>query len=71
MRVCLLCGMGLTHIFRFFGVPPEGEAFKEILHTDTYDIKSLHRTGYRKIDGWLIEVRDKKQSLTRRTRSEL
>lgn len=39
-------------VFKIYGIPLEGEAFKEILHMDTYDDKSPHRIGYRKIDKW-------------------
>lgn len=50
-RLCLSYGMGLTRIFRAFSVSLEVEAFKEILHMDTYHNKSLHQIGYKKIDG--------------------
>lgn len=49
-RLCLPYRMDLTCIFRDLGVPLEGEAFKEI-YIDMYAEKSLHRIGYRKIDG--------------------
>lgn len=54
MRLCLPYGMGLTSIFREFGVLIEGEAIKELLHTHTYDNQSLHHLVYRKIGGWWL-----------------
>ena len=43
--------MGLTRLFRACGVSLEGEIPKEILHTDMYDERSLHRMGYRLVAG--------------------
>lgn len=37
-----------------FGISLESEAFKKLLHTDTYNDLSLHCIGYQKIDGrWI------------------
>lgn len=47
-------GMGLTRVFHAFGISLEDEAFKEILHIDTYDDWFLHRLGYQKVRGrWI------------------
>lgn len=43
--------MDLTRVFREFGLSLEEEAFKKLLHTDTYVDQSLHRMGYQKIGG--------------------
>lgn len=53
-RLYLSYRIGLICIFRELNVPLEGEAFKELLHTDTYDDRSLHRMWYRKISGWWV-----------------
>lgn len=53
----LTYGMGMTCIFREFGIPPKDEAFMKLLHTNIYDNWSLHRIGYRKIGGrWVHRV---------------
>lgn len=58
-RLYLSYRMGLTLVFREFGVLLEGEAFKELLHTDTYDDQSFHRMGYQKIGGhWMCRASD-------------
>lgn len=44
-RLCLPYEMALTRVCREFGVPLEGEAFKKLLHTNTYDDWSLHCMG--------------------------
>ena len=43
--------MALSSVFHEFGVPLDGELYREIHHTDTYDDQSLHRMGYRFILG--------------------
>ena len=50
-RHCLPYGMALTRLFRACGVSLEGEIPKEILHTDVYDERSLHRMGFRMVGG--------------------
>ena len=49
-RACLPYGMVFTLIFNDFGVSLEGEIAKKLLHTDTYNEKSLLRMGYIKKD---------------------
>ena len=56
-RLCLPYGMVLTRIFRYFGVTLDGELYRELHHSDTYDDRSLHRMGYRFIRGrWTRRV---------------
>lgn len=68
-RLRLSYGMGLTKIFKAFGVTLEGKAFKKILHTDTYNDKSLYLMGYRKImDDGHDEHQDRRRSQIQRMR---
>lgn len=46
--------MALTRVFWEFGAPLEGETFKKMLYTNTYDDRSFHHMGCRKIEGCLV-----------------
>lgn len=53
-RLCLPYGMGLIYIFRKYGVSLKDKAFKELLHSDRSDDRSLHCMEYQKISGWWV-----------------
>jgi len=38
--------MGLTILFKAYGVVIDGEPFRQLLHTDIYDERLLHRMAY-------------------------
>ena len=62
-RACLPYGMVFTLIFNEFGVSLEGEIAKKLLHTDTYNEKSLLRMGYIKRDNtWMKKASQQRQS---------
>ena len=43
--------MGLTVLFREYGVSFQDEPYRTLIHTDVYDIRSLHRMGYHLVRG--------------------
>ena len=61
-RACLPYGMVFTLIFNDFGVSLEGEIAKKLLHTDTYNEKSLLRMGYIKKDNVWVKKASQRQS---------
>ena len=53
-KACLPYGMFFTLVFTNFGISLNGEASKNLLHTDYYNSKSLHRMGFIKTNGrWI------------------
>ena len=60
-RACLPYGMVFTLIFNEFGVNLDGEISKKLLHTDTYNDKSLFRMGYIKKDNnWMKKASEQR-----------
>lgn len=50
-------GMILTHVFRAFGLRLRDETAKSLGHFDIYNVHSLHRMGFNKVNGVWTRIR--------------